>query len=104
MIFDIAVIQYLMFGLGNSLQCIKYAPFFVLCGPNSDLIFLLIYAIIVLGKNEVCSASCELPSCLTTSLTIDTLGAHGNNGYKTAKEDLPRSGNRYKKAFAAERA
>ncbi|MCM1166885.1 MAG: hypothetical protein NC401_12845 [Ruminococcus sp.] len=42
--------------------------------------------------------------CLTTSLTIDTLGAHGNNGYKTAKEHLSRSGNRYKKPFAAERA
>ncbi len=79
-------------------------PFFVYCDSNFDLIFLLIYAIIVLGTNEVCSASCELPSCLTTSLTIDTLGAHGNNGYKTAKEHSPRSRNGYKKPFAAERA
>ncbi len=100
----IFILQYLMFGFSNSLRCIKYAPFFVLCGSNFDLIFLPIYAIIVLGKNEVCSASCELPSCLTTSLTIDTLGAYGNNGYKTAKEHFSCSRNRYKKPFAAERA
>jgi len=37
-------------------------------------------------------------------LTIDTLGEHGNNGYKTAKEHLLWSGNGYKKPFAAERA
>ena len=40
---------------------------------------------------------------MTTYLTIDSSGAHGNNGYKTAKEDLPWSGNDYKKAFVAER-
>ena len=40
---------------------------------------------------------------MTTYLTIDSSGAHGNNGYKTAKEDLPWSGNGYKKAFVAER-
>ncbi len=45
----------------------------------------------------------ELPSCLTTYLTIDTPGVHGNNGHKTAKEHFPWSGNRYKKPFAAER-
>ncbi len=41
---------------------------------------------------------------MTTYLTIDSSGAHGNNGYKTAKEDLLRSGNGYKKPFAAERS
>ena len=41
---------------------------------------------------------------MTTYLTIDSSGAHGNNGYKTAEEDLPWSGNGYKKPFAAERA
>ena len=40
---------------------------------------------------------------MTTYLTIDSSGAHGNNGYKIAKEDLPWSGNGYKKPFAAER-
>ena len=40
---------------------------------------------------------------MTTYLTIDSSGAHGNNGYKTAKENLPWSGNGYKKPFAAER-
>ncbi len=40
---------------------------------------------------------------LTTYLTIDSSGAHGNNGYKTAEEDLPWSRNGYKKPFAAER-
>ena len=40
---------------------------------------------------------------MTTYLTIDSSGAHGNNGYKTAKEDLLWSGNGYKKAFVAER-
>ena len=39
----------------------------------------------------------------TTYLTIDSSGAHGNNGYKTVKEDLPCSGNGYKKPLAAER-
>ncbi len=77
--------------------------FFVYFGSIFDLIFLLTYTIIVLGINEVCSASCELPSCLTTSLTIDTLGVHGNNEYKTAKEHFPWSRNRYKKPFVAER-
>ncbi len=41
---------------------------------------------------------------MTTYLTIDSSGAHGNNGYKTAKEDLLWSGNGYKKPFAAERS
>ncbi len=41
---------------------------------------------------------------MTTYLTIDSSGAHGNNGYKTAKEDLPWSGNGYKKPTVAERA
>ena len=40
---------------------------------------------------------------MTTYLTIDSSGAHGNNGYKTAKEDLLWSGNGYKKPIAAER-
>ena len=40
---------------------------------------------------------------LTTYLTIDSLGAHGNNGYKTAEEDFSWSGNGYKKPFAVER-
>lgn len=40
---------------------------------------------------------------MTTYLTIDSSGTHGNNGYKTAKEDLPLSGNRYKKSSFAER-
>lgn len=40
---------------------------------------------------------------MTTYLTIDSSGAHGNNGYKTAKEDLPWSTNGYKKPFVAER-
>ena len=40
---------------------------------------------------------------MTTYLTIDSFGAHGNNGYKTAKEDLPWSGNGYKKPLAVER-
>ena len=39
---------------------------------------------------------------LTTYLTIDNTEAHENNGYKTSKEDLLRSGNGYKKPFAAE--
>ncbi len=78
--------------------------FFVYCGSIFDLTFLPNYAIIVLDKDEVCSASCELPSRLTTYQTIDTLGAHGNNGYKTAKEHFSCSRNPYKKAFAAERA
>ncbi len=78
--------------------------FFVYCCSIFDLIFLLIYVIIVLESVEVCSASCELLSCLTTYLTIDSSGAHGNNGYKTAKEHLPWSGNRYKKPFVVERA
>ena len=38
----------------------------------------------------------------TTSLTIDSSGAHGNNGYKIAEEDLPWNGNGYKKPFVAE--
>ena len=41
---------------------------------------------------------------MTTYLTIDSSGAHGNNGYKTAKEDLLWSGNGYKNPFVAERA
>ena len=36
-------------------------------------------------------------------MTIDSFGAHGNNGYKTAKENFVWSGNGYKKPFAAER-
>lgn len=40
---------------------------------------------------------------MTTYLTIDSFGAHGNNGYKTAKEDLTWRGNGYKKPFATER-
>ncbi len=79
-------------------------PFLVYSGSNFDLIFLLIYVIIVLESVEVCLAPCELSPRLTTYLTIDRLGAHGNNGYKTAKEHFPWSGNGYKKPFAAERA
>ncbi len=41
---------------------------------------------------------------LTTYLTIDTSGAHGNNVYKTAEEHFPWSGNGYKKPSAAESA
>ena len=40
---------------------------------------------------------------MTTYLTTDSSGAHGNNGYKTVKEDLSWSENGYKKPFAAER-
>ena len=40
---------------------------------------------------------------MTTYLTIDSSGAHGNNGYKTAKEDFPWNRSGYKKPFAAER-
>lgn len=40
---------------------------------------------------------------MTTYLTIDSSGAHGNNGDKTAEDDLLYSGNGYKKPFAAER-
>jgi hypothetical protein len=40
---------------------------------------------------------------LTTYLTIDSFGAHGNSGYKTAKEDMLWNGNGYKKPIAAER-
>ncbi|MDE6580728.1 MAG: hypothetical protein K2K41_09375 [Ruminiclostridium sp.] len=39
---------------------------------------------------------------LTTYLTIDSFGVHGNNGHKTAKEDMPWSGNRYKKPFVTD--
>ena len=41
---------------------------------------------------------------LTTYQTIDKFGVHGNNVDKTAKNDLPWSGNGYKKAFVAEMA
>ncbi len=41
---------------------------------------------------------------MTTYLTTNTLGAHGNNGYMTAKEHTPWSRNGYKKPFATERA
>jgi len=78
--------------------------FFVLCCSIFDLIFLLFYAIIVPETIEVCSASYRDVLRLTTYLTIDTLGAHGNNGYKTAEENLLWSRNRYKKPFAVERA
>ena len=40
---------------------------------------------------------------MTTYLTIDSFGTHGNNGYKTAKKDLTWSINSYKKPFAVER-
>ena len=40
---------------------------------------------------------------MTTYLTIDSFGAHGNSGYKTAKEDMLWNGNGYKKPIAAER-
>ncbi len=79
-------------------------PFFVYSASNFDLIFLLIYGIIVLETIEDCSECYRAVPRLTTSLTIDTLGAHGNNGYKTAKKNLLWSGNGYKKPFAAERA
>ena len=36
---------------------------------------------------------------LTTYLTIDSFVVHGNNGHKSAKDDLLWSGNRYKKPF-----
>ena len=74
--------------------------FFVLCGSNFDLIFGCVYAIILLDSVDVVLV---VTSKMTTYLTIDSSGAHGNNGYKTAKEDLPWSGNGYKKAFAVER-
>ncbi len=77
--------------------------FFVYCGSNFDLTFVLVYAIIALEIVEVCSVSCRAASWLTTYLTIDTLRAYGNNGYKTAKEHFSRSRNGYKKPFAAER-
>lgn len=40
---------------------------------------------------------------MTTYLTIDSFGAHGNNEHKTVIEDLPWSVNGYKKPIAAER-
>lgn len=40
---------------------------------------------------------------MTTYLTIDSFGVYGNNVYKTAKENMPRSENGYKKPSAAER-
>ena len=40
---------------------------------------------------------------MTTYLTIDSPGAHGNNGYKTAIENLSQSRNGYKKPFVVER-
>jgi len=40
---------------------------------------------------------------LTTYLTIDSSGAHGNNGYKIAIENLSQSRNGYKKPFVAEK-
>ncbi len=78
--------------------------FFVLCGSNFDLLFVVEYAIISSETEYVCQIPCLSAYSLTTYLTIDTFGAHGNNGYKTAKDDLPWSGNGYKKPFAVERA
>lgn len=74
--------------------------FFVLCGSNFDLIFGCVYAIILLDSVDVVLV---VTSKMTTYLTIDSSGAHGNNGYKIVKEDLTWSGNGYKKPFAAER-
>ncbi len=79
-------------------------PFFVYCGSNFDLIFVVEYAIISSETGYVCPAPCLSAYSLTTYLTIDSSGAHGNNGYKTAKEHFSCSRNRYKKPFAAERA
>lgn len=42
-------------------------------------------------------------SKMTTYLTTDRSGVYGNNRYKTAKENLPWSGNGYKKPFVAEK-
>lgn len=78
--------------------------FFVYCGSNFDLTFVLVYAIMALEIVEVCSVSCRAASWLTTYLTIDSFGAHGNNGYKTAKGDFLWSVNGCKKPFAAEKA
>lgn len=62
----------------------KFAQFiFVYCGSNFDLIAVLIHVLIALEMVGVCPSPIHR---LTTYLTIDSLGAHGNNGYKTAKE------------------
>ncbi|MCM1061922.1 MAG: hypothetical protein NC452_16760 [Eubacterium sp.] len=77
--------------------------FFVYSGSIFDLNFRVGRAImVIMTVNGLLYSVCVL-LLLTTYLTIDTLGIHGNNGYKTAKEDLPWSGNRYKKPFGAER-
>ncbi len=67
------------------------------------MLFVVEYAIISSETEYVGQIPCLSAYSLTTYLTIDTLGVHGNNGYKTAKEDLLRSGNGYKKPFAVER-
>ena len=63
----------------------SHCLFFVYCGSIFDLIFALVYIIIVIETVECCPLSFRLTAPLTTYLTIDRLGAHGNNGYKTAE-------------------
>ncbi len=75
--------------------------FFVLCGSNFDLLFTLDYAIMVLATPHSV-LFLRVVFRLTTYLTIDSSGAHGNKGYKTAEEDLLWNGNGYKKPFVAD--
>ncbi len=62
------------------------------------------YNIIVTETIENQPLFCWLTVSTTTYLTIDRSEAHGNNGYKTAKDHLLWSRNGYKKPFVAERA
>lgn len=66
------------------------------------MILLCVYVMMVLEKNGFIVAGSF--SKKTTYLTIDSSGVHGNNGYRTAEEDLLWSGNGYKKAFAVKMA
>jgi|GEM_PF-5032721 len=75
---------------------------FVLGDSKFDLISTRIYAIIAVEIVEDDSLFCRLTDPLTTYLTIDSSGAHGNNGYKTAKEDFLWGRNGYKKPFMAD--
>ena len=85
-------------------SCIKTVVcFFVLCGSIFDLNFLLIYAIMTIETVKDCPLYYRFTAPLTTYLTIDSSGAHGNNGYKTAQEYFSWSENGYKKPLIAER-
>ena len=77
--------------------------FFVYSCSIFDLTFDIKYAIIVLDVINIRSDLFQTAPRLTTSLTIDAHRAQGNNGYRAAKEHFSRSGNGYKKPFAADR-